>query len=119
MRRLYCSVQNKKLKLKFFSARPLPCHSSPLSLFSFFLLIDLPQRLPGKGSAPGCKHPRSVVLCPLVIHNITGALVSMHPFLPCPGIPILLHTLSVVFPFSFFPNNNGTISLKLLMLINS
>ena len=45
---LYCSVQNKKLKLKFFSSRPLPCHSSPLSLFSFFLLIDLTQRLSGK-----------------------------------------------------------------------
>ena len=43
----------------------------------------------------------------------------MYPFLPYPGIPILLHTLSVLLPFSFFPNNNGTISLKLMMPSNS
>ena len=113
---LYCSVQNKKLKLKFFSSRPLPCHSSPLSLFSSHWLDTeiVGQRL-------GARLQTSSLSCALslVIHNITGALVSMHPFLPFPGIPILLHTLSVLVPFSFSPNNNGTISLKLLMLINS
>ena len=115
----YCSVQNKKLKLKFFSSRPLPCHSSPLSLFSFFLLIDLTQRLSGKGSAPGYKHPRSVVLCPWWFTTLQEPWCRCILFLPFPGIPILLHTLSVLVPFSFSPNNNGTISLKLLMLINS
>ena len=54
---------------------------------------------------------------PLMIHNITGALLSMHPF-SCPtrvsGIPILLHTLSILLllPFSF--NSNKTIFVKLM-----
>ena len=87
---LYCSVQNKKLKLKFFSSRPLPCHSSPLSLFSFFLLIDLTQRLSGKGSAPGYKHPRSVVLCPWWFTTL------QEPWCRC-----ILFYHARVFPFSF------------------
>ena len=90
IKRLYCSVQNKKLKLKFFSARPLPCHSSPLSLFSFFLLIDLTQRLSGKGSAPGYKHPRSVVLCPWWFTTL------QEPWCRC-----ILFYHARVFPFSF------------------
>ena len=116
---LYCSVQNKKLKLKFnlFTAASLPFLSSlPFFLFSSHWLDTkiVGQRL-------GARLQTSSLSCALslVIHNITGALVSMHPFLPFPGIPILLHTLSVLFPFSFSPNNNGTISLKLLMLMNS
>ena len=87
---LYCSVQNKKLKLKFFSSRPLPCHSSPLSLFSFFLLIDLTQRLSGKGLAPGYKHPRSVVLCPWWFTTL------QEPWCRC-----ILFYHARVFPFSF------------------
>ena len=101
-----------------FTAASLPFISSlAFFLFSFQGLDteDVGQRLdarPLQTSSLSCALP-------LVIHNITGALVSMHPFLPYPGIPILPHTLSVLLRFFFFPNNNGTISLKLMMLINS
>ena len=70
------------------SSRLPPGHFSPLFLFSSQGLDteDVGQRL-------GAGLETSLLSCalPLMIHNITGALVSMHPF-SC-------HTR--VFPFSF------------------
>ena len=72
----------------FLSSRLPPGHFSPLFLFSSQGLDteDVGQRL-------GAGLETSSLSCalPLMIHNITGALVSMHPF-SC-------HTR--VFPFSF------------------
>ena len=100
----------------FFSSRIFPGHSSPL-FFSFSRIWHRGCRAPKRRARN--HDPRSVVLCPWWFTTL------QEPWRRCilcyhtPGIPILLHTLSVLLLLPFSLNNNRTISLKLMMLFNN
>ena len=101
---VFCFFPLLLLLLLFLFSLSLLGYLPAISLLSsFFLLKDSTQRMSGKGSAPGQKHPRSVVLCPWRFTTLEEPWCRCILFLAIPGYSHSSSHSICSSPTSFFP----------------